>query len=77
METKDNIVLDRFSRSILDENHGIELLYSNEVIDTLEFENNDDARQYNYLCNELDLNPLHILLYFSSSSYPPFAIYLS
>ena len=61
METKDNIVLDRFSRSILDENHGIELLYSNEVIDTLEFENNDDARQYNYLCNELDLNPLQIL----------------
>lgn len=61
METKINIDTDRFSRSILDENHGIELLYNNEVIDTLEFQNNEDARQYNYLCNELDLNPLNLL----------------
>lgn len=61
METKNNIELDRFSRSILDANHGIELLYNNKVIDTLEFDNDEDARQYNYLCNELDLNPLTVL----------------
>ena len=61
METKDNINIDRFSRSILDENVGIELLYNSESLDSLEFCNDDDARQYNFLCSELDLQPLQIL----------------
>lgn len=61
METKVNINLDRFSRSILDENHGIELLYNGEQLDGLEFNNDEDARQYNYKCSDLELSPLELL----------------
>ena len=61
METKININLDRFNRSILDENHGIELLYNGQTLNDIEFVNDEDARHYNYKCNELELGPLNLL----------------
>ena len=61
METKDNINLDKFSRPLLNEDDGIELLYNGFIIDDIEFDNTEDARQFNFLCDELAVQPLSIL----------------
>lgn len=61
METKVNIDTDKYSRPLLNEDAGIELLYNNINIDNAEFDNDDDARQYNFKCSELAVNPIKIL----------------
>tara|TARA_Y100001937_G_scaffold127165_1_gene198508 strand:- start:1402 stop:1944 length:543 start_codon:yes stop_codon:yes gene_type:complete len=61
METKVNLELDKFNRPLVDEDCGIELLYNNTILDDIEFSNTDDARQYNFLCSELAVNPIKIL----------------
>ena len=61
METKININTDKFSRPLLNEDDGIELLYNGFVIDDVEFDNTEDARQFNFLCNELAVAPLSIM----------------
>ena len=61
MDTKINIDIDKFSRPLLDENSGIELLYNSTNIDDIEFSNDEDARQDNFLCDELAVTPLKIL----------------
>lgn len=61
METKVNLELDKFDRPLLDEDSGIELLYNSTILDDIEFANDDDARQYNFMCGELAVNPLKIL----------------
>ena len=61
METKININTDKFSRPLLNEDDGIELLYNGFVINDVEFDNTEDARQFNFLCNELAVAPLSIM----------------
>lgn len=61
METKVNINTDKFSRPLVDENQGLELLYKGEKLDGINFEPTKDIQAYNYLCQELELHPLSIL----------------
>jgi len=61
METKVNINTDKFSRSLIDDDHGIEMLYNNKSLDDAEFVNSDDVGLYNTLCDHLDLRPLGVL----------------
>ncbi len=61
METKVNIDIDDYSRPIVDENKGLELLYNGKGLNDIEFSPTSDIQAYNYLCNELELQPLSIL----------------
>ena len=61
METKVNINTDKFSRSLLNDDHGMEMLYNTKSIDNVEFVNSDDLVLYNKMCDQLDLQPLGVL----------------
>ncbi len=61
METKTNINIDKFSRPLLSEDDGIELIYNGIVFNDIEFDNTEDARQFNFLCNDLAVQPLNIM----------------
>ena len=61
METNVNIDTDKFSRPLVSDDVGIELLYNSNTIDDIEFNNTEDARQFNFLCAELAVSPLKII----------------
>ena len=61
METKVNINTDKFSRSLLNDDHGMEMLYNTKSIDNVAFVNSDDLVLYNKMCDQLDLQPLGVL----------------
>ena len=61
METNVNIDTDKFSRPLVSDDVGIELLYNSNTIDDIEFNNTEDARQFNFLCDELAVSPLKII----------------